>query len=100
MSHVVRSLLEDDASNPVAAEMDKHGFLLQDTGGGMTAFTKDLGMSDSELSLIITEEGEAPQTMDATVTLGVEYNGTILLTFSGLNLPHALDIADRANRLG
>ena len=102
MSHhpAVKALLEDAASNPIAAEMERHGFLLQDTGGGMTAFTKDLSKEGAELSLIITDEGEAPQSMDATVTLGVEVNGTILLTFNGLNLAHTLDIADRANQLG
>ena len=74
-----KRLLED--VNPIEDEMEKMWWFLIETGGGCTAFSKQVG---DRVELSITDDAEAPVSMEHDCVFGVFVDGSAVVTFPGV----------------
>jgi len=82
--------------NPLEPEFQRAGWELTHTGGGCTAFVKG---DQKGTHLFLTDDAEAPVSMDQICSLFV-HNGTdFLCAFHSISAQHALDLGDKFSNL-
>jgi hypothetical protein len=83
MSETIRRLVEYEEdclyNNPIEPDLKKEGWELIGTGGGCTAAIKRVGRA----SLLLTDQAEAPLSLDQECTLGVyDEDEKVVMTFT------------------
>jgi hypothetical protein len=81
----IRKLVEGD--NPIETSMEGFGWSLIETGGGCTAFSKQYG----DVELLITDDAEAPTSMDQAVTFGIYGDGSQIIAFGNMTVQQVVD---------
>lgn len=56
-------------------EMETYGFGIGGTGGGCTAFWKDLKLGESKFEILVANECETPRVGESAIVQFSDYNG-------------------------